>query len=357
MKMPAVMARGRKFLPLVAIIVVFGVVAIITSAIGIPLVDRLVTVMFINLIMVLGLQIFMGNSGLLSFAHVGFMGIGAYASALLSIPVASKAMSLPDLYPALAGIEMGFVPAMFCGAAIAAIFAAVVGYPLMRLSDSAAAIASFALLVIVHVVLSQWSAVTNGPRTLFGLLKYTDMWTAVTWALIVVVIAYLFKESPLGMKLRASRDNVHAASAIGINVIRARWLSFILSAFICGMAGALWAHFITSFQPSAFYLTQTFVILTMLIVGGPRTVTGVALGVLLVTTVHEGLRYVENAISLDGSFAFGTIGMTEILLAILLIVMLAFRPGGLVQTKELFSSAKRKRAASVTPSNELTRKA
>lgn len=357
MKMPSIAVSGRKLLPLIGIIVIFGVVALITSILGIPLLDRIVTVMFINLIMVLGLQMFMGNSGLLSFAHVGFMGIGAYASAPFSIPVADKAMSLPDLYPALAGIEMGFLPAMLCGALIAAAFAAIVGYPLMRLSDTASAIASFALLVIVHVVLSQWSEVTNGPRTLFGLLKYTDLWTAVTWAMVILVVAFLFKESSLGMKLRASRDNVHAASAIGIDVVRTRWLAFTISAFICGMSGALWAHFITSFQPDAFYMTQTFIVLTMLIVGGPRTVTGTAIGVLLVTIANQGLRMMENSFSMSGVLPFDTVGMTEILLAILLIFMLAFRPGGLIHTVEL--GAKRRKRPPVTSASdaELSRKA
>ncbi|WP_111721002.1 branched-chain amino acid ABC transporter permease [Homoserinimonas sp. OAct 916] len=357
MKMPSFAVTGRKLLPLIGIIVVFGVIAVITTILGIPLLDRIMTIMFINLIMVLGLQMFMGNSGLLSFAHVGFMGIGAYASALFSIPVAAKAMSLPALYPALAGIEMGFFPAMMCGALIAAAFAAIVGYPLMRLSDTASAIASFALLVIVHVVLSQWSAITNGPRTLFGLLKYTDLWTAVTWALIILVVAFLFKESSLGMKLRASRDNVHAASAIGINVVRARWLAFTISAFVCGMSGALWAHFITSFQPGAFYMTQTFIVLTMLIVGGPRTVTGTAIGVLLVTIATEGLRAMENSFSVSGVLPFETVGMTEILLAILLIFMLAFRPGGLVQTIELGARRRVRAAAIDTSEAELSRKA
>jgi branched-chain amino acid transport system permease protein len=252
---------------------------------------------------------------------------------------------------------MGFLPAMLSGALIAAVFAAVVGYPLMRLSDTASAIASFALLVIVHVVLSQWSAVTNGPRTLFGLLKYTDLWTAVMWAMVILVVAFLFKESSLGMKLRASRDNVHAASAIGIDVVKARWLAFTISAFICGMSGALWAHFITSFQPGAFYLTQTFIVLTMLIVGGPRTVTGTAIGVLLVTIANESLRRMENSFSVSGVLPFETVGMTEILLAILLMFMLAFRPGGIVQTIELGARG-RKREAVVNPADDdLARKA
>ncbi len=356
MKMSSFAGTGRKLIPLIGMIVGFGLIAVITSLLGIPLLDRIATVMFITLIMVLGLQMFMGNSGLLSFAHVGFMGIGAYASALFSIPVSAKAMSLPDLYPALAGIEMGFLPAMMSGALIAAIFAAVVGYPLMRLSDTASAIASFALLVIVHVVLSQWSEITNGPRTLFGLLKYTDLWTAVTWAMVILVVAFLFKESSLGMKLRASRDNVHAASAIGINVVKARWLAFTISAFICGMSGALWAHFITSFQPGSFYMTQTFIVLTMLIVGGPRTVTGTAVGVLLVTIATEGLRALENSFSLSGILPFETVGMTEILLAILLIFMLAFRPGGLVRTFELGASRKNRAVPIDVSEAELSRK-
>lgn len=348
MKTSSIALPGRKFFPLAGIVVIFGLIALITTMLGIPLLDRIMTIMFINLIMVLGLQMFMGNSGLLSFAHVGFMGIGAYASALFSIPVAAKAMSLPNLYPALAGIEMGFFPAMILGALVAAVFAAIVGYPLMRLSDTASAIASFALLVIVHVVLSQWGAMTNGPRTLFGLLKYTDLWTAATWALIILVIAFLFKESSLGMKLRASRDNTHAASAIGINVVTARWMAFTISAFVCGMSGALWAHFITSFQPGAFYMTQTFIVLTMLIVGGPRTVTGTAIGVLLVTIATEGLRSMENAFSINGLLPFETVGMTEILLAILLIFMLAFRPGGLIQTFEL-GAERRKVSENIVP--------
>lgn len=330
-----------KVVPVLITLAIFLAVALLSTAIDSPLVDRITTVMFINVIMVLGLQIFMGNSGLLSFAHVGFMGIGAYASAILTLPPEQKLMSLPSLYAPLQELHVGFMPAVFGAAAITAIFAAVVGFPLMRLSDTAAAIASFALLVIVHVVLSQWTEVTNGPRTLFGLLKYTDMWTAAAWALIIIVVAFLFKESSLGMKLRASRDNLHAANAIGVNVIRVRWLAFITSAFISGMAGAFWAHFITSFQPDAFYMSMTFIVLTMLIVGGPQTVSGTAIGVLIITIATESLRQMENALGTSSWFPFDTVGMTEILLAVALILMLAFKPGGLVDTEELGSGRKK----------------
>lgn len=331
----------RKTIPVFIVLAIYLAAALFATFFDSALITRITTVMFINLIVVLALQMFMGNSGILSFAHVGFMGIGAYASAILSIPADQKAMALPSLYGPLVDIQLGFMPAMVIGAGVAALFAAIAGYPLMRLSDTAAAIATFALLVIVHVVLSQWTAMTNGPRTLFGLLQYTDLWTAATWGFVIIIAAFLFKESSLGMKLRASRDNVHAADAIGIDVVRARWVAFIISAFIAGMSGALWAHFITSFKPDAFYLAMTFIVLTMIIVGGPQTVTGSAIGVLIVTVVTEGLRLTENELSLSGVLPFEVVGMTEILLAIVLILMLAFKPGGLVARTELGSGRRR----------------
>lgn len=334
----------RKILPVIIAIAVLLIIALGTSFFGTTVINRIVTVMFVQLVLVLGLQMFMGNSGILSFAHVGFMGIGAYASALVSIPADIKSRSLPNLYEPLMGVELGFVPAIMIGAAVAALFAAVTGFAIMRLSDTAAAISSFALLVIVNVVLSQWNQVTNGPRTLAGLLKYTDLWTAFSWAIIILLVAFLFKESSLGMKLRASRDNVHAADAIGIHVVKARWISFVLSAFIAGLAGGLWAHFITSFQPDAFYFKMTFLILMMLIVGGPQTITGATLGVIVITIVYEGLRAVENSLSLSGALPFKTVGMTEILLAIALVLMLALRPGGIIHTVEF--GARRLRANS-----------
>lgn len=351
MTQPSPAVSTRKILPLIITLAMLVVVAVWVSLFGTTVMNRIVTVMFVYVIVVLGLQMFMGNSGILSFAHVGFMAIGAYASALMSIPAERKGQALPNLYEPLMSVELGFVPAIMIGATAAALFAAITGVAIMRLSDTAAAISSFALLVIVNVVLSQWNEVTNGPRTLSGVLKYTDMWTAFVWAAIVVVVVFLFKESSLGMKLRASRDNMHAADAIGINVFKTRWISFVLSAFIAGLAGGLWAHFITSFQPDALYFKMTFLVLMMLVVGGPQTITGATLGVIVITVVSEGLRAFENNLALSGALPFKTVGMTEIVLAVVLIVMLALRPGGMIHTVELGAGVRRRRTkqTSVSP--------
>ncbi len=317
---------------LMLLIVPLILLAVLTQLFAGTLVNRIVTVLFINLILVSGLQIFMGNSGILSFSHIGYMGIGAYSSVLLSMTPQAKAMTLPDLYPFLRNVHLPFLISVLIGACFAMLVAAVLSYPLMRLSDAAAVITMFALLVIIQVVLVHWSIVTNGPRTLFGVDFYTTLWVAVVFGLLAVVIAYFFKESNLGLKLRASRDDRYAAGSIGINIVTVRWLGFISSAFFAGFAGGLWAHFITSFSPYAFYLTETFAILTMLVVGGPGGVSGAVIGTVAVTFVHEGLRQIENNVNLSGG---NLVGFTEVFLATALVIILIWRPGGIMGGQEV----------------------
>lgn len=351
MRRPSERALGSlvgRYRPLVVLAAGLLAVAGAASLMGDPLVQRIATNMFISLVLVLGLQLFVGNSGVLSFGHIGFMGIGAYASAILTMSPDAKALALPTLYGPLVDLQLPFIPASLIAAGIAALFAAVVGYPLMRLSNAAAVIATFALLVIVHVILAHWSDMTNGPRTLFGLLPYTDLWTAASAGLMVLVVVYLFRDSTLGLKLRASRDSPDAAATLGIDIVRTRWAAFVISAFIVAFGGALWAHFITSFSSSAFYLTETFVVLTMLIVGGPVTVSGAVIGTGIVTLAFEGLRRVENTINIAQVLPFQVVGLTEVCLAIALIVILALRPGGLIEGRELLA---RRPAANASTEN------
>ncbi len=308
---------------------------VIVELIGIRLFDRIATNLFISLILVLGLQVFMGNSGILSFAHIGFMGIGAYTSAVLTIPAQMKGMALPDLYPVLADIELSPYAGMLAGGIVAAVVAAVVAYPLMRLSDAAAVITSFALLVVLHTIMSHWSDVTNGPRTLFGLPKATTMPLAGVVAFLALALALAFKESRVGILLRASRDDETAAAASGMHVPRLRWQAFILSALMAGIGGALWGHFITSFSPKAFYLKETFVILGMLVIGGTNTVTGAVIGAFVVIGAFEGLRALEGAINRANMFSEPVVGITEFVLAVSMIAILAIRPGGIVPTREI----------------------
>ncbi|MCZ4093890.1 branched-chain amino acid ABC transporter permease [Sinorhizobium psoraleae] len=323
---------------LLTALILIGVIAIIavgSQFLGIRLYDRIATNLLISLVLVVGLQTFMGNSGLLSFAHIGFMGLGAYTSAVLTIPSQMKGMALPDLYEFMKVVEVSPLLAMFAAGALAAAVAAVVAYPLMRLSDAASVITSFALLVVLYTVMNNWSAFTNGPRTLFGLPKTTDMPAAAIVASVAVVVALAFRESRTGKLLRASREDEVAAAALGADIPHLRWRAFILAAFIAGIGGALWGHFITSFAPKAFYLKETFLIITMLVIGGANTVTGAVAGTILITFAYEGLRGTEGALNATSFGAGQVVGLTEIVLALAMIAVMIVKPGGLFPNREI----------------------
>jgi len=325
----------RNILTLLILGVLIVAAALLAQFMGIRLYERIATTMFVSMILVLGLQVFMGNSGILSFAHIGFMGVGACTSAVLSIPDRMKGMALPDLYPILETVQLSPYLSILAGGLVAALVAAALSYPLMRLSDAAAVITSFALLVVLHTVLTHWSAMTNGPRTLFGIPEATSLWLACGVALAALVGAIAFKESRAGQLLRASRDDEVAAAAIGIDITRLRWVGFILAALFAGIGGALWGHFVTSFSPRAFYLKETFLILSMLVIGGANTVTGAVIGTLIVTFAYEALRSLEATINEAGIMADQVIGLTEIVLALAMIAVLSLRPGGLFPAREI----------------------
>jgi branched-chain amino acid transport system permease protein len=304
---------------------------------GDRLLERIAIIFFINLILVLGLQVFMGNSGILSFAHIGFMGVGAYVSAVLSIPLQMKSMALPDLYPLLETLQLSPYLAVPIGGLAAALVAALVSYPLMRLSDAAAVITSFALLVVLHTVMIHWSAITNGPRTLFGVPSATHLPLVAAAAWLSLLVALAFKSSRWGLLLRAVRDDEIAAAGMGLNASRLRWYGFVLSALLAGVAGGFWAHFITSFSPNAFYLKETFVILGMLVIGGAATVSGAVFGAIAVTLVYEGLRALENQINMSQIISTQVVGLTEIVLACSMIAILVLRPSGIIGEREVGS--------------------
>lgn len=307
----------------------------VTNAIGSTLLSRFVTELFIHVVLVVGLQVFMGNTNILWFPHIGFMGIGAYASVIFSMGPIQKMMSLPELYPFLEAIQIGFVPAILCGALVAATVAAIIGFPMMRLSDFPAVIAGFALLVVIHVILVHWTALTNGPQTLFGIDRHTYATTAALWASVVLVAGYLFKESRIGLQLRASREDLVAAQTTGVRIMFVRWVALIVSAFIAGLGGGLYAHYITAFMPGAFFLEETFVVLTMLVIGGPATISGACVGALLITIFYQSLRWIENSEVVADLVPGGAGGISTLALAIALIAVLIWRPGGVIAREEL----------------------
>jgi len=302
------------------------VICLLVQAYGSDDLKTTTITMLINLIMVVGLYTFIGNSGVLSFGHAGFMAIGAYASALLTIPIVTKSVLLPDLPPFLADAAFAPVPAALTAAAAAAVLAAVIGIPIVRLAGIQAAIATFSFLAIVQVVLSNWTELTRGQMTMTGIPLSIDVIAPMLWAVVAIGIAYAYKQSRSGFRLRATREDELSARSLGISVGRERFVALLVSAFLVGIAGYLYARLVGSFSPQNFYLEITFITLAMLIIGGRNSLAGAIVGPVAVSVLLELLRRGE-----DGSF-IATIpnGSRDIVFGALTLAVLVLRPDGLM---------------------------
>ncbi|CAN5858644.1 branched-chain amino acid ABC transporter permease [soil metagenome] len=321
------------------------VIAMITVIRDDAVFERVVTVMFINLLLVLGLQAFMGNSGLGSFGQYAFVLIGAYSSIWFSLTPQQKSLALPDMPEEwwLYDQHFSFPASVLMGGLTALLVGAVIGVAFVRLRGASFTIATFAFLIVIHSVALQWEQVTRGSRTVIGIPRYTSLWYAAGWAIAAVLVVFAFKESTIGIKLRASREDEEAAASIGVNVKLMRWFGWSLSVFLSGIGGALWAHFIQQFSPQSFYLKETFLIVAMLVIGGSATVSGAVIGAVAVALTSEGMRQLENWWNLERQtgttigdlLPFQLIGFTEIVIALAMILVLVLRPSGIMGGREL----------------------
>jgi branched-chain amino acid transport system permease protein len=342
---PSAAALWRRVSTPVILIALMAIVALLALARGDVVFERVVTVMFINLLLAVALQLFMGNSGLGSFGQYAFVTIGAYASIWFSLTPRQKRVALPDMPKEwwLYNQHQGFLVSILIGAAVATVVGAAIGAALVRLRGASFTIATFAFLIVVNRVALQWQEVTRGARTVIGIPKYTGLWTAFAWAAVGVVVAYVFKESTVGLKLRASREDEDAAASLGVNAPFMRWIAWVVSVFFSGLGGALWAHFIQQFSPNNFYLKETFLIVAMVIIGGPRSVSGAVIGAIAVALTSEELRQVENWVniqratgtSIGNLIPIDLVGFTEIVVAVAMIVVLIVRPSGLTGGREI----------------------
>jgi len=213
--------------------------------------------------------------------------------------------------------------------------ALLVGLSLMRLSGPYVAVATMGFLVIVQVILVNWDSMTRGARTFAGVPPHTTLWWVWGWTILTVYAIWRLSRSDYGRRMMAIRDNEIAAQSLGINVMRSRLLAFCVSAFFTAVAGSLWAHFITSFSPKAFYFAQTFSVITMLIVGGMGSVSGSIVGATLITLLSEVLRNAERGVNLGLVQIPPVYGGSQILMAVIFVLVIIFWPNGLLGGREI----------------------
>ncbi len=325
----------RKYWPLLALSIgVIVLVAVGQIAGGEQLQTTLIE-MLTRMIVVVAMQLFIGNSGVLSFGHIGFMCIGAYAAAWATCEPNWKQLMLTGLPNFLQTAQWPFPVDVISGGVLAALVALLYGAVVIRLSGIAASIATFAFLAIINSVYSNWETVTGGTSSIIGIPTLNGPWPIVVFVLLTIFAAFLFQNSRFGLMLRASRDDDVAATSCAVDVIRVRLVAFVVSAFFVGIGGGLYAHFLGVLTVDVFFLNLTFITLSMLVVGGLGSVSGAVVGVVAVTIVVEGLRMLEAGFNLGSTHVAMPEGSQEIGLGLIMALILIFRPSGLTRSREI----------------------
>jgi branched-chain amino acid transport system permease protein len=327
----------------VILIVILAVLQLAALAVGSGPFNQTIIEIFIRVVLVVGLFVFIGNSGVISFGHIGFTCLGAYMTAWLTMLPAIKKSKLKGLPDIILNNKLAYGWGLIAAVIFAAIAAYFVGKVLMRLSGIAASIATFAVLAVIIQVYSNWDSVTGAQSSVVGIPIVRVVWPYFLCAVVVVIVAYLHQVSRSGLALRAARDEATAASASGVNIPRERLIAFTISGGIMGLGGAMFAHSVGVVTPDTFYLGLTFITLSMLVVGGMNSLSGAVMGVVVLSIIIQLLRWMEKGVDIGGASFALPLGVQEIAIGVVMIVILMYRPSGLTRNREL-----------VWPSNKLS---
>jgi branched-chain amino acid transport system permease protein len=293
--------------------------------------NALLTSLLTNFIMVVGFHIFIGNTGVLSFGHLGLASVGSYVMALLSIPLARKAVILKSNAPfGIRDVVMDPRVATIIGILVATLVAALIGLVVARTSGLAATMISLALLFVVLQVADNWKTLTNGTGGLSSVPRLEGNGWPVAGSILAIGAAAWFRHSKAGRLAVATREDELAASAMGIDVFRPRFMAFVVSGAVVALGGILQTQSIGSIGPRQFAFEPTILILAMLVVGGMRTVSGALVGTVFITVGKEVMRFFGDGPRFLG-FKWPKIeGLPDLFLAGALLLVLLTRPGGLM---------------------------
>lgn len=268
-------------------------------------------------ILVVSLDLIAGYTGLLSIAHAAFYGIGAYATALLSLH-----------------FQTNFLINMIFGAVGAAGLGVIVAFPSLRIHDDYFVIATFGFQMILYSVFNNWIGLTRGPlgipgipvASLFGFdidnhwkfLILATLFAALTYGLVKKLV-----ESPYGRVLKAIREDEVFAQSLGKNVNSYKIQVFVIGGALASIAGNLYAHYVTFIDPTSFTILESILVISMVIIGGAGSLKGPIVGAAVLVVLPEALRFV----GLPSSVAAN---LRQIFYGSLLVLMMLYRPRGLM---------------------------
>jgi branched-chain amino acid transport system permease protein len=288
----------------------------------------------VNVAIVVALYVFIGNSGVVSFGHISFVAVGAWAAGVLAIPLTEKPAIMPHLFGFLRDTTVGNVPSIALAAAVGAVYAFVAGLPLMRLSGLAAGIATFGVLEITHNVLRYWEKIGPGVTTFSAVPETTGLLQASVGAAIAVFVAFVYQRTRYGRLLRATREDAAAARAVGVSIYAQRLIAFTVSGALAGLAGGLYVH-VLPLNTELVYLDLTFITLAMLVIGGATSLWGAVVGAVAVSAVDSFLAEAENGVKVLGGTLDLPSGTRIVVVGTLMALVLILRPTGLTGGREL----------------------
>lgn len=280
-----------------------------------------------------------GFTGLFSLGQAGFMALGAYVTAILTIPVDQRASVyyISGIHPAIANLHAPILVALILGGIVAAAFAALIGIPVLRLKSDYLAIATLGFAEIIRALISapQLDTITNGSYGLKSIPGFSSLFQVLALTVVCIGLMVLLINSSFGRMFKAVREDEIAAEAMGINLFKTKELSFVISSFFAGVSGGMLAMFMRSIDSKTFQVSLTYDILLIVVIGGIGSVTGSVLGAFLVTAGRELLRFFDEPLYIGSiNIPLFRPGFRMVIFSILLMVVVLFYSRGLMGTSE-----------------------
>ncbi|ABO51436.1 amino acid/amide ABC transporter membrane protein 2, HAAT family [Desulforamulus reducens MI-1] len=297
---------------------------------------RVLNLAAIFVILGVSMNLVLGFTGMFSLGHAGFMCVGAYVSAILTMSPESKEMIyfMEPIISPLDKIHWPVFPAIIMAGIVAAFFGFLIGFPALRLRDDYLAIATLGFGEIIRIIVTNTITITNGSLGLKNIPSIKSLWVYWGFAIATIWILKRLINSSWGYAFKAIRDNEIAAEAMGIDIFKHKLLSFSVGAFFAGVAGALMGHLITSVDPTMFRFLFTFQILLIIVLGGLGSLTGSVIAGVVVTIMMEVLRFVEQPMNFLGLAIPGIPGMRMVIFSLLLLLVILYYRQGLMGTRE-----------------------
>jgi branched-chain amino acid transport system permease protein len=298
---------------------------------------RIINLCAINAVLAMSLNLVNGFTGQFSLGHAGFMAVGAYTTALLTMNAAAKerVFFMTPIVEPLRNLTLPFLPALVFAGLLSGVSSLLVGVPALRLRGDYLGIATLGFAEIIRLIIQNVRKVTNGALGLKGIPPVTNLW----WTLGSAIVCYLglrnLLSSSYGRAFKSIRENETAAQAMGVDLFKHKLLSFFISSFWAGVGGGLLASLLTTIDPVQFKFTLTFQVLLMVVLGGMGSLSGSVLAAGIVTYLMEYLRVVEET-HYFGSFTItGIPGLRMVIFSLALVVVVVWYPKGLMGDREL----------------------